>query len=124
MEQEIVYQEFDEAGFNFTKVDPNEILLYLNLEECSIVRKKDVVPQDKQTSSKMATNSQQQTEKGESAEIEAESVTPLVINPSPFCKNHCLLPVFCKEKLPQVISSEILLYILPLFDMSQRQTFR
>jgi len=110
-----VYKNFDESKFNFNKVNPKEILFTINLDEESIITNEKVKKDEEDIDF-----DENQLEN----EISESSLHPVLINISPIAANHCILPLFPTEELPQVIGSDILVLLLQVFKMSNSETLR
>jgi len=110
-----VYKNFDEAKFNFNQASPKEILFYVNLDEEAIITKETVSKKEEEIDFE---------ENQLDDEISEFSHHPVLVNISPICMNHCILPLFPAEELPQVIGSDILVLLLQAFKMSNSETLR
>lgn len=111
----IVLQDFDETKFNYNQVEPEEVLFHIDLENEEIVTKE-------------ALSKKNEDEMLEGKELEGEisqsETHPLLANVSPVCPNHCILPLFPQEELPQVIGSDIIVLLLQLFKLSQAEDLK
>ena len=113
--EEAVFQDFDEHKFNFNDCTPPEILFYVNLEEETVIPKE---VNDKWEEDHLFDEQQLENE------ISETENHPIVVNVSPICPNHCLLPLFPQEELPQTIGQDIIMLLLQVFKISGSSDLR
>ena len=103
---------FKSGGANTDLLADNEaqILFYVDLDN------EEVISKDKYLEEKKG------EEDGEQ-EIE-EKPHPMLLNQYPICENHALFLLFAEQSFPQVISDELILLLLQLFKISNKQSLR
>lgn len=109
------FQDFDEKKFNFNEVTPPEILFYVNLDEETVIPKE---VNDKWEEDHLFDEEQLEQE------ISETENHPVIVNVSPVCPNHCILPLFPQEELPQTIGQDIIMLLLQVFKISNSQDLR
>jgi len=108
-----IFQLFDENKFNFTKVKPEEILFYVDLENEEVISTEEKQKRD--------------AEEGEEAlekEISEDYLHPVIINARPVAPYHLLIPLSIDEGLPQVISLDLINLLLQVFVLSKNPNLR
>ena len=76
-----MFKNFDEAGFDFNKVNRERILFYVDLEDEKIIEKEEL--------------GEEQKEGEEQVDQELTSSRhPVLIHPFPICREHVLLALF------------------------------
>jgi len=95
-EQNNVYIDYNENLFNFHKVDEEEKIIEIDLDNCEIKDKKDG--------------------KDDGVENEIESKTDLVtLSYFPLCSSHCNITLCYEQDLPQVLSNELIVQFMNIF---------
>ncbi len=110
-----IFQDFDENKFNFNNCTPHEILFYVNLEEEVVITKED---NDKWEQDHLFDEAQLDNE------ISETENHPIIVNVSPLCPNHSVLPLFPQEELPQTIGQDIIMLLLQVFKISNSKDLR
>ncbi len=111
-----VFKEFDENQFNFNSCNPAEVLFYINLDEEEVITKEE----EEEIEQKQLLNEEEQLEH----EITESENQPIIVNIAPVCPNHCLIPLFPQEQLPQTIGQDVILLLLQVFKISQSPELR
>ena len=95
-EKNNVYIDYNENLFNFHKVDEEEKIIEIDLDNCEIKDRKDG--------------------KDSGVENEIESKTDLVtVSYFPLCKSHCNITLCYEQDLPQVLSNELIVQFMNIF---------
>jgi len=111
-----VYKEFDENQFNFNSCNPAEVLFYVNLDEEEVISKE----KEEEIEEEQLLNEEEQLDH----EITESENQPIIVNIAPVCPNHCIIPLFPQEQLPQTIGQDIILLLLQVFKISQSPELR
>jgi len=110
-----IFEDFDENKFNFNDCTPPEILFYVNLDEETVITKE---ANDKWEEEHLFDEEQLEHE------ISETENHPVVINVSPLCPNHCIIPLFPQEELPQTIGQDIIMLLLQVFKISNSKELK
>lgn len=113
--KEGIFKEFDENKFNFNDVTPHEILFYVNLDEETVIPRE---VNDKWEEEHLFDEEQLEHE------ISETENHPVIVNVSPICPYHCVLPLFPQEELPQTIGQDIIMLLLQVFKISNSSDLR
>lgn len=113
--KEAIFQDFDEHKFNYNDCTPLETLFYVNLDEETVITKED---NDKWEEEHLFDEEQLEHE------ISETENHPIIANVSQVCPNHCVLPLFPQEELPQTIGQDIIMLMLQVFKISNSSTLR
>lgn len=111
-----VFREFDENAFNFNSCNPAEILFYVDLDEEEVISKE----KEEEIEDEQLFHEEEQLN-NEITEFENQ---PILVNIAPVCPNHCVIPLFPEEQLPQTIGQDVVLLVLQVFKISQSPELR
>ncbi len=110
-----IFEDFDENKFNFNDCTPPEILFYVNLDEEIVITKE---ANDKWEEEHLFDEEQLEHE------ISETENHPVIINVSPIVPNHCIIPLFPQEELPQTIGQDIIMLLLQVFKISNSKELK
>ena len=97
-----VYIDYNDNLFNFHKVDDEEKIIEVDLDNCEIKGEKD---------------------KDENAEDEIDTKTDLVtLNYFPICISHCNITLCYEQDLPQVLSNELIVQFMNIYQIADNKS--